>query len=292
MSTRKARIIPKPDDRKVEGRILASDAGLISRITHTSHMPVYFEAELSKNSDDECTMDFEILNIESVIPPIWLKDLNPIKIKDFPSVKGHTFAHIASNITLVEMIPQFQTLIIKNTRNKNNISSLRSLRGELFATIGSGKAIWDGISVPALLLRLHLKNNTMKQVLFSFIYDLFNNKYELNVSDNEYYSYTPISLWLSARNEFIETGIIDRRSIAKNEGSTLPKPPDEALMWLSFSPNYLAETFNNFMVQISPDLDFRDTLSRLTKIDNCTFTLDSVKSGTIKWKAYPLTPDS
>ena len=287
MNTRKARIIPKPEDRNVEGRILASDAGFFSKIAHTPDTPIYFRADISKYSDFESLMSFDIHNIESIIPPVWLKDLAPIKIGNFPLVKGQTYAHIAASITLIELIPQFQMFISKNVKNKNAVSSLRSMRGELHATIGSAKATWDGISIPAVLLRLSLKNNTSKQALFSFIYDLFEKKYELYESDNGFYSFNPLSLWLSKTNDFIETGIIDMRSIGKSEGSTLPEPPKEALMWFSFSPSHLAEAINNSVIQISPDLDFKETLSRLNKIENCTFTLSSTKSGTIRWKTFP-----
>ena len=285
MHTRKVRIITQPEDRNVEGRILASDAGLISKITHTLNIPIYFKAELSTFDDNEYTMNFDILNIESIIPATWMMELNPIKIKDFPLVKGITYAHLASNITLIELIPQFQMFISKNAKNRNEASLLRSMRGELYATISSGNALWDGVSIPALLLRFHLKNNDTKQALFDFTYDLFNKKYELEPLNNGYCSYTPLSLWLSQSNEFFEAGIINERHITNNGRSSLPHPPEEALMWLSFSPSYLAEAINNSISQISRDLDFKETLYKLTEIDNCTLMLNTIKSGSIRWKS-------
>jgi hypothetical protein len=83
----------------------------------------------------------------------------------------------------------------------------------------------------------------------------------------------------------MEVGIIDKRSSGKN-GAILPQPPKEALMWVSFSPRYLSEAINNSIIQISPDLDFKEILVGLDKIDNFTLTLDSIKSGTIKWKTF------
>ena len=286
MHTRKARIIPGPGDRNVEGRILASDAGLLSKITHAPNIPVHFEAELSKINDDEYIMNFDILNIESIIPAVWLKDLNPIKIKNFPFIKGTAHAHLASNITLIELIPQFQMFISKNAPDKNMESLLRSMNGELYATIGPENALWDGISIPALLLRFHLRNDAMKQALFNFIYGLFSKKYDFNALNNGYYSYAPLSFWISRSDEFLETGIIDRRSITKSGDSDLPEPPEEALMWLSFSPNYLAEAIKNFMTQVGSDLNHTEALGRFTRIDNCTVTLDSIKSGVIRWKTF------
>jgi hypothetical protein len=123
----------------------------------------------------------------------------------------------------------------------------------------------------------------MKQALLDFIHGILDKKYELNSSDNGYCSVAPSSIWLSKSNAYFEMGIIDRRSTSKN-GAILPKPPKEALMWISFSPRHIVEAINNTVIQISPDLAIKDTLGRLTQIDNCTFTLDSIKSGTIKWK--------
>ncbi|MCL2767340.1 MAG: hypothetical protein FWE49_01215 [Synergistaceae bacterium] len=284
MHTRKARIISKPEDRNVEGRVLASDAGLISKVTHAPNIPIFLKAELSKLNDNECVMNFDLLNIESIIPATWLMDLNPIKIKNFPLIKGHTYARLASNITLIELIPHFQMFISKNAKNRNAASLLRSMRGELYATISSGNALWDGISIPPLLLRFHLKNDATKQALFDFAYDLFNKKYELEPTNNGYYSYAPLSLWLSQSKEFLEAGIIDIRNITNSGEQPLPEPPEEALMWLSFSPNYLAEAINNSITQISTDLDLKETLCRLTEIDNCTIILNTIKSGSFRWK--------
>jgi len=286
MHTRKTRIMPKPGERNIEGRILANDAGFISRITHSPKTIVHFEAELSKLSDDEYIMNFNIMNIESIIPAAWLKDLIPIRIKGFPIIKGTTYAHLASNITLMELIPQIKTFINKNAKNRIAASSLRSMRGELYVSIGSGNALWDGKSVPASLLRFHLRNNAARQTLFDFIYDFLNKKYELFATNNGYFSYTPSSIWLSQSEDYLETGVIDRNSITKNEESALPEPPNEALIWISFSPRYLVEAINNFITQIIPDIDFKETLDRLTNLDNCTFTLNSIKSGAIKWKNY------
>ena len=289
MHNRKVRIIHKPGDRNVEGRILASDAGLLSKIARAPNIPVYFNAELSKLDDTEYIMNFDILNIESIIPPACLRDLSPIKIKNFPSIKGDAYARLASNITFIELIPQFQMFISKNALNKNMTSALRTLRGELYATVSSGNALWDGISTPASLLRFHLKNDAMKQTLFNFIYVLFNKKYELNAINNGYYLYAPSSLWLYRTNEFLETGIIDRRNLTGSGESALPDPPEEALIWLSFSPYFLTEAINNFITQISPDLNFKQALSRLTQIDNCTVILESIKSGVVRWKIRRLT---
>jgi hypothetical protein len=290
MHARKTRIMPKPGERNVEGRILAADAGLISRISHAPRVPVYFKAELIKPNDDEYNMNFDILNIESVIPTIWLRKLSPINIENLPLAitKGVAYAQLALNITLMELIPQYQMFISKNAKNRNAASLLRSMSGELYVAVGSGSALWDGISTPTVSCRFYLKNNTMKQALFDFIYDLYNRKYELSASNDGYYSYAPSSLWLSQSKDFLETGIIDRRSTAKNGGSTLPEPPKEALLWLSFSPRYLAEVINSFLSQIDPDLDLSETLDKLAQVDSCTLTLDSIQSGTIKWKT--LTP--
>jgi len=289
MHTRKTRIMPKPGERSVEGRIIANDAGLISRITHSPRTIVFFEAELSKFNDDEYIMDFNLQNIESIIPSAWLEDLNPISIKEFPYITGTVYAHLASNITFIELIPQLQMFINKNAKNRNTASSLSSMRGELYASIGSGNALWDGKSIPASLLRFHLINDATKQALFDFIHDLFNSKYELNNSGNEYYSYVPSSVWLFQSENYLEAGIVDMRSIMEDVESTLPEPPEEALMWISFSPRYLVEAINKFVAQISPNLDFKETLDRLTKIDNCTITLNSISSGAVKWKTLPPT---
>lgn len=283
MHVRKARVIPKPEERNVEGRILACDAGFISKITHAPNIPVYFRADLSKQNDDEYIMNFNVLNIESHIPAAWIMDLNPISINDFPFARVPAYAHFASNITLLELIPQFQSFIVENSKNKNVASSLRSMKGTLYATLGSGSALWDGISIPAVLLRFYIKNNSTKQALFGFVYDLFDRKYELNYTNSGYYSYAPSSVWLSQKDNYIETGIIDRRSAAKN-GIILPEPPKDALLWSSFSPRYLVEAINNFIVQINPDLDFKEELGRFDKIDSCSFTLNTLKSGVIKWK--------
>ncbi|MCL2767937.1 MAG: hypothetical protein FWE49_04360 [Synergistaceae bacterium] len=285
MHTRKARVLPKPGERDLEGRILASDAGLISKFMHTPNIPVHFKAELSKN-DNEYIMDFDMLNIESIIPATWMIDLTPIKIKSFPFIKGLNYARLASNITLFELVPQIQVFISKNAKNRNIASALRSMKGELYATISSGSALWDGISIPAILTRFHLKSNAAKQALFDFIYDIFDKKYDLEASSNGYYSHAPLSLWLSQTNEYLETGVIDRRNIDNNGNSDLPEPPEEALMWLSFSPRHLAEAISNIMIQINPDLDYKEALTRFTKIDNCTIILDSVKSGKIRLKPF------
>ena len=284
MHSRKERLIPKPSERNTEGRILASDAGLISKLTHAPNIPVYFKAELAQQNDDEHIIYFDVFNVESLIPAVWIKDLNPISIKDFPFAKAHAYINFAANLTLIELIPQFQNLIYENAKNKNAASSLRSMRGALFATIGSGNALWDGISVPAALLRFHLRNNVAKRNLFDFIHGLYNKKYELNYDEYEgYYSYAPSSLWLSESSDYIETGIIDKRSKAKN-GTILPAPPGEALLWSSFSPRFLAEAINNFIIQISPDLDYKEELSKLAHIENCTLTLNSINSGEIRWR--------
>ncbi|MCL2146765.1 MAG: hypothetical protein FWH52_03060 [Synergistaceae bacterium] len=283
MHVRKARVVPNPKDRDVKGRIIASDAGLISRITHAPMTPVYLEAELSI-FDDEYVMNFDIYNIESVIPAAWLSDLNPINIENIPFVEGFAYANFFSNITLIELFPQFQMFINKNAKNRNIASSLRSMKGALYASIGSESALWDGISIPAILLKFNLRNNTMKKTLYDFVHDLFSSKYELNYSDNEYSSTTPSSVWLRESRDFLEIGVIDKRSTVKN-GVILPRPPKEALLWLSFSPHHLAEAINNSIIQISPDLDCKETLAGLDKIDNCTLTLFSIKSGVFKWKA-------
>ena len=62
MHVRKARVVPNPKDRNVKGRIIASDAGLISRIMRAPTTHVFFEAELSI-FDDEYIMNFDIHNI-------------------------------------------------------------------------------------------------------------------------------------------------------------------------------------------------------------------------------------
>jgi hypothetical protein len=285
MHVRKAKLLPKPEDRNVEGRILACDAGLLSRLTQDQNTPLYFQAELSKQNDYEYIMDFNLLNIESLISAAWINDLIPISIKDFPFAKTPAYAHFASNITLLELIPQLQNLITENAKDTNVASSLRSMRGTFYAAIGSESALWDGISVPALSLKIELENNAMKQTLFDFIYGLFNKKYELDYSYDGYYyyAYAPSSIWLSEYDNVIETGIIDRRSAAKY-GTILPVPPKEALLWSSFSPRHLAEAINNFTIQISPDLDFKEELRKLSQIDNCTLTLNSINSGVIKWR--------
>ena|GEM_PF-3489166 len=282
MHVRKARLIPNPKDRNVKGRILASDAGLISRIARAPTAHILFEAELSI-FDDEYVMNFDIHNIESIIPAAWLSDLNPINIENVPLIEGVAYANFASNITLIELIPQIQTFINNNAKSRNIASSLRSMRGTMYASISSESAMWDGISIPAISLRFNLRNNTMKRVLFEFIHDYFSKKYELNYSDNGYSSIAPSSVWLREFRDFLEICVIDKRSTGKN-GAILPRPPKEALMWVSFTPRYLAEAINNSIIQISPDLDFNETLVMLNKIDNCTLTLDSIKSGVFKWK--------
>lgn len=282
MHVRKARLIPKPGERNVKGRIIARDAGLISKFMQIPYIPVYFRAELSKQNDDEYIMNFDVLNIESLIPEAWANKLNQINTKDFPFTKTPAYAHFASNITLLELIPQLRNYIMENAKNVDAASSLSELRGTLYATLCSGSALWDGISIPPLLLRFKLMDNTMKHALYDFIYDLFNKKYELTYSNEGYYSYTPSSVWLSQSDNYVETGIIDKRSAAK-KGMILPEPPEEALLWCGFSPRYIAEAINSFFVQINPELDFKEEFSRFDQIDSCTFTLNSIKSGVIKW---------